>query len=132
MATKTISTVAQRVLDENNYETADIHATSLTALTRVEYMIDNVIDYVNLEIGSSIADLSGSVGSKSLTCDEKYLPLIKLLSALMIRAYTDRGPNAAVSGLSVTSVLADPQYDLFTKVFERSINRLRTRSFKRT
>jgi len=123
----TIASIAQRILDENKY-TADDDM----SLTNLEYCIDNVIDYVNGQTGASIAYLSGSAESKSLTCDRKYLPAIKLLSALMVRASQDRGPTVTAGQLGLTAVLADPQYKLFTEMINHTLNRCRGRSFKRT
>ena len=122
----TVSSIAQRILDENNYDTEDM------SLINLEYNIDNVIDYVNAETGASIAYLSGTAASKSLTCDREYLPAIKLLSALMVRASQDRGPTASAGPLNVASVLADPQYKLFTSIINRTLNRCTGRSFMRT
>lgn len=117
---------AQRVLDENNYTVSDI------SLTNLEYLIDNVIDYINLETGLSISNLSGTAGSKSVTVTSGQSPIIKLLSALMIRAYKDRGPQSSIAGFSVVAVLADPQYQLFKELTDKGINRLRGHSFVRT
>lgn len=115
---------AQQVLDENNYTTP--------TTTIVEYLIDNAIDYINLEAGLSINNMSGDTpGSKTVTVTSTQAPIIKMLSTLMIRAYKDRS-SVGIGGLSVTAVISDPQYDLFTKVVERGIMRLRARSFLRT
>lgn len=116
----TVSNVAQRVLDENNY--------TGPSKTIVEYLIDNAIDYVNLMASTSIADLAGSAEAKSLTATEDQIIVVKTLSALMIRAYKDRGPNTAIAGLSVTSVLADPQYSLFKEIIDKGIQRLQASS----
>jgi len=128
----TIATIAQRVLDENGWETADIHATPATALTRVEYMIDNAIDHINFHAGTTIADLSGGVGAKSLVATANEIVVIKALSVLMVRAHLDRGPNVSLPGVSASTVLADPQYSLYNKIVNQGINRLRGRTFVRT
>ena len=128
----TVTNVAQQILDENNYETTDIHATAATALTRVEYLIDNATDYINLEAGTSIADLSGGAGTKSLTCTAGELPVVKLLSALMVRAYLDKGPAVGAGGLNVATTLSDPQYRLFSQIVKQGIKRLCGRAFERT
>lgn len=115
---------AQQILDENNYAISDI------SLANLEYLINNAINYVNLEAGTSISNLSGSPGSVTVTNDQSIV--VKALTVLLLRAYLDRGPNASVSGLTVSSLLADPQYDLFTKLAMQGVNRLRGRSFKTT
>lgn len=115
---------AQNILDENNYPDM--------SKTIVEYLIDNVINYLNLETGLSISNMTGDAESKSVTVTSGQSAIIKPLAALMIRAYKDRGPNASVGGLSVVTVLADPQYTLFKEITNKGINRLRGRSFVRT
>lgn len=109
-----MANIAQQVLDENNYTTSDI------TIVNLEYLIDNATDYINLMAGTSIANIVAG----SLTATENELLVTKTLAALMIRAYLDRGPNISVGGLSVASVLADPQYDSFTKIVEKGIVQL--------
>jgi len=94
--------------------------------------VDNAIDYINLEAGTSIADLSGAAASKSLTASENQIVVIKALSALLVRAYVDKGPNVSLAGVSAIGVMTDPHFGLMTKMLKVSINRLRGRSFKRT
>ena len=113
---------AQNLLDENNYTTSDI------SLVNAERLVNNAIHYVELETGLSLADMA----TQTVTVTDGEETIIKSLAVLMIRAYLDRGPNAAIGGLSVTSVLADPQYALFKDLLDSGINRLRGRTFKRT
>ena len=119
----TITDIAQRILDENNY--------TEPSTTIVEYLIKNAVDYINLMSGTSITFVP-SAGSEDLTASDSEIIVVKSLSVLMLRAYKDRGPNMGVVGLSVSTVLADPQYNLFTKLVNRGINRLAGRSFERT
>jgi len=125
----TIANIAQAIVDEHGYTAPD----DIT-LVKLENNIDNVIDYVNLETRSSIADLTGGAGTKSLVCDEKYIPLIKLLSALMVKAYLNKGPDSSMAGLSVSFVVSDPQYVIYRQIIDRSLKLLRLRDgyFKRT
>jgi len=120
----TIDSIAQRILDENDYSTPNVAI--------VEYLIDNAIDYINMEAGTSIAELSGDAESKSLTGTKSEISVVKALSVLMLRAYRDRGPQVSVGGLNVAVTLADPQYSLFTKMVNKGISRLRGRSFEKT
>jgi len=123
----TVAAIAQRVLDENRYTTKDCGS-----LTILEYMIDNAIDYVNGMAGTSIADLSGTAESKSITGSDTEILVVKMISALMIRARVDRGPSSNMGGISIAPVLADPQYNLTMKIINGMINNLRGRSFTRT
>lgn len=122
----TVTNIATQILNENNYTTNDITATNL------EYLIDNAIDYVNMETATSIADLSGSAGTKSITGTEAEIITVKAGSVLMLRAYKDRGPNTGLGNMSISTVIADPQYAFFSELFKMSLNRLRGRSIERT
>ena len=115
----TINNIAQRILDENDYS-----APSDISLTNLEYLIDNAIDTVNLRAGTTIADLSGSAETKAITASESEILVVKELTVLVLRAYLDRGPNVGVSGLSVSAVLADPQYAYFSEAVKEDIARL--------
>ena len=123
---------AQILLDQNNWATTDIHATSATALTRVEYLIDDAIDYINSQAGTSISNMSGAAGSKTLTVTAAQAPIIKQLAALLVRAYLDKGPNVSVGGLGVSAIVGDPQYKVAMMMVKTGIRRLRGASFVRT
>ena len=118
----TITNIAQRILNENNYTVSDISTANL------EYLIDNAVDYINMQAGTNIAHVSGN----NLTASDSELMIVKTLSTLMIRAYKDRGPQVSIGGLAVQAVISDPQYRLFSKYVATGINRLRGRSFVRT
>jgi hypothetical protein len=121
----TVTDIAERILAENNYTTSDISATN------VEYLIRNAIDYINLMAGTSITFVP-SAGSEDLTASDSEIVLVKTLTALLIRAHLDKGPQVGVGGVSVTAVISDPQYRLFSKIVNQGINRLVGRSFNRT
>lgn len=106
---------AQIILDENNYTVTDI------SLINLEGVIDNSIGYINLRTGLSMSALSGSAGSKTVSLTSAQAVLVKMLTTLMTKAFIDRGPNASVGGLSVTSVISDPQYSLYIKLIEEGI-----------
>lgn len=123
---------AQTLLDQNNWATTDINAVALTALTRVEYLIDDSIDYINSQAGLNISNLTGAAGSKTVTVTSAQSPIIKALASLLIRAYLDKGPNIGVGGVGVTAISTDPQYDMHMKMLKNGIKRLCSRSFERT
>jgi hypothetical protein len=110
-----MNVTAQIILDENNYTVTDI------SLINLEGVIDNSIGYLNLRTGLSMSALSGSAGSKTVTLTSQQASLVKMLTTLMVKAFVDRGPNASVGGLSVTSVISDPQYNLYMKLIEDGI-----------
>ena len=121
-----VANIAQRILDETRYTTSDV-----SSLTKLEYMIDNAIDTVNLRAGTSIADLAGAAESKSITGSESEILVVKELTVLLIRVLKDRGPHVAPTGLSPSTVLADPQYDYYSKAIREDIKRLCGRSTDR-
>ncbi len=57
--TKTLT--AAIALAQNNYTTTDLSAAN------TEYLIDDAIDYVNHLAGTSISNLTGDAGSKSVS-----------------------------------------------------------------
>ena len=121
----TITTVASTLLTQNNWTTP--------AAATYEYLIDDVIDFVNAETGSSIADLSGAAGSKSLvTSTDAEAVTVKFYATLLGRAYHDRGPNVSMLNLSVSAVISDPHYDVYAKLGEKMLNRVRGRTISRT
>lgn len=121
----TVTTIAQRMLDENNYSTDDI------TTTNTEYLIKNAVDYTNLVAGTSIT-FTPSSGTASLTAEDGEIAAIKFLATLMIRAYLDRGPNTSIGSVNVTAILNDPQYALFSDLYQKAITRLRGMDFRRT
>lgn len=116
----TIASIAQRILDENAYTLADI------SLTNLEYLIDNAIDYINMQAGITIVDLSGSAETKSLTATEPQIFAVKSLGVLMLRAYKDKGPQVGIGSLNVSFITSDPQYSLFMQFVEKAIDRLKS------
>jgi hypothetical protein len=120
-----ITDVAQRILDENGYTVSDI------SLLNAEYLVKNAVDYINLQAGTSIAFVPVA-GSENLSASDSEIAVVKPLSALLVRAYVDRGPNTAVSSISASTVTNDPQYTLFMQLVNDGISRLRGRSFDRT
>ncbi len=122
----TVANIATQIHNEDGWTTTD------ASLTNTEYLIDKAIDFINLETGTTIADLSGAADSKSLTGTEGEIVAVKLLSSLLIRARRDKGPNASFSSLSITQVIQDPHYSLESELFKMSLERLRGRTILRT
>jgi hypothetical protein len=107
--------IAQQILDENRWTIADI------TIANVQYLIDNASHYINLMAGTTIPNLVGDV----LVASDNELTVVKMLTALLIRAYLDRGPNVSLGSISITSVLTDPQYNLFTDMVTKAIEQLK-------
>lgn len=116
---------AAQVKTENKWTADNISDTDL------EYLIDNIINYINLVAGTSISNLSGGAGSKTMTSTSGQDPVVKAGVALAMRAYLDKGPAVAVGGLNVQQIVSDPHYRFMTTLFKQGINMLRGRSFER-
>lgn len=110
---------AQNILDQNNY------TTSQCGLTDLEGLIDMAIAFVNAETGASISKMSGDAESKTMTLTDIQEACVYPLAVLLLRAHVDRGPNASLSSLSITTVIADPQFETFRKMLDKALYRLR-------
>ncbi len=118
--TSSVNITAQNVLDENQWTSSDI------TLAKLETVMDNAINYVNLEANTTIPTMSGTSESKITTLSRSESLAVKLVSALMVRAYKEKGPNVGISSLSVTSIINDPHYTLFSDIAQKSIAKLKT------
>ena len=115
-----VNVTAQNVLDEYNYTVADM------PLTKMEPIMNGVINHVNLETNTSITLMSGTAESKIVTLTRSESVAVKTLSALMVRAYLDRGPNTAIQGQSIGHVISDPQYSFLAELAVKAMTRLKT------
>ena len=118
----TIANIAQRVLDENGLTLAKLPGLTLTIL---EYKIDDAIDYVNLQAGLTIADLTGDAESKSITATDGQILAVKWLSNLMLKAFKEKGKQVGIAALSVTYIVNDPDYKMSMMILEKAIERLK-------
>jgi len=112
---------ATQIKNENKWTDANISDTNLG------YLIDNVIDYINLMAGTSISNLAAG----TVTVTSAQAPVIKAGVALAMRAYLDKGPQVATQGQSLMMVVNDPHYKFMSMVFKNGINMLRGRSLER-
>lgn len=137
----TISGVAQKLLEENGF-TADASDVTITAqdvldengwtdgteidLDKLEDLMKNAINYINLETGRNIAPMTGTADSMTTNLTRQESVAVKLLSALMVRAKKEQGPNANVMSLSVSQIVTDPHFVLYTDILNKALARLRT------
>jgi hypothetical protein len=104
----TVATIADRILKETGYNYSVIDSAEVTALTIVEYLVDNAIDELNAECSTTIADLTGSAGTKSLVGTETEVAATKLLSKLHLRARQDKGEVVGLGPMSSSQDSTDP------------------------
>jgi hypothetical protein len=117
----TITNIAQRILDENNYTTSDC------SLVNTEYLVKKAVEHVNLKIGSTIS-FTPSGGTQSLTATDAQLTCIQNLSGLLLRAYLDKGPNTGIAGVNISSITTDPHYSLTLRLIEDQIAELKVQT----
>jgi hypothetical protein len=120
-----VTNIAQRILDENNKTVSDI------TLVNMEYLVKNAVDHINSQTGRSIS-FTPAAGAASLTANDDEIPVIKNLSALLLRSYLEKDPNIAFGGMSVSAIANDTQYTLFMQLVNDGLMRLRGRSFEVT
>jgi len=118
----TIANIAQRILNENGFVLTDFPNLTLTIL---EYKIDDAIDYVNLQAGTSIVDLAGTAESKSITGTDGEILIVKWFTNLMLKAYKEKGEQVGIGPLSVTYIINDPDYKTSMMIVEKAIERLK-------
>jgi hypothetical protein len=123
------------LIAENGFQNTDFDpagSSEDTGKTNVEYMIDSAIDYVNLEAETSISNLSGSAGSKTVTVTASQNAVLKLLLTAMLREAKFKGSSSlGMGGLSVSDTLVT-QPPIFQSLFKNALRRLRGMDFKRT
>lgn len=117
----TTANIAQRILDENGLILTNFTGLTLTIL---EYKIDDAIDYVNLQAGLTIAHLSGTAESKSITGTDGQILVVKWLTNMMLRAYKEKGSQATIAGQTVAQIVNDSD-SATTKFILGAIERLK-------
>jgi len=118
----TVANIAQRILDENGLILTNFPNLTLIIL---EYKIDDAIDWINLQAGLTIADLSGTAGAKNITATDGQILAVKWLTNLMLKAYKEKGEQAGIAALSVTYIVNDPDYKMSMLIVEKAIERLK-------
>jgi hypothetical protein len=118
----TIASIAQRILDENGYSLTDFTGLTLTIL---EYKIDDAIDYVNAEAGTTIAALTGTAETKSFVYTAPENLAVKGLVNLMLKAYKEKGQQVGIQSMSLSYLESNPDFALSMQVLKDMIERLK-------
>ena len=130
MATLTAAIVLDRFFYESTEFDPDADETA--SYTAVEYIIDDVIDFVNTEAGTSIAALTGAAGSKTATVTGPQNAAIKLVLGVTLKETRYKISTNSTLGPMGVSESVGAQDPLFRKMLFNALNRLRGRSFVRT
>lgn len=143
-----VTITATTSLAQNGMTTTDFTA----AVT--EYMIDDCIDTVNLLANQSMAALSGSEGSKSVTITRLQAPAVKMLISLVLRENKktqltnsdntsgSTGTSSSIgvgpvsvsesgsvsSSISASSAINNPSNSVYVDLFMRAVEELKARS----
>lgn len=119
----TLANIAQTILDENGLALTDFSNLTLAIL---EAKIDDAITYVNARTGLSIAALTGTAESKSLTYTAPQNVAVKQLVNLMLTAYREKGGQVGLAALSVSYLEGNPDFKLSMRLFEATLRHLRS------
>ena len=122
------------VLDRFFYESTDFDpdGDETASFTAVEYIIDDVIDFVNSEAGTSIAALTGVAGAKTGTVTGPQNAAVKLVLGVTLKEARYKISTNATMGPLGASESVGAQDPIFRKMLHNALNRLRGRSFQRT
>ncbi len=124
---------AAKVLGRYNYETTDFDPDEdeTTSLTNVEYIIDDVIDFINAEAGTSMSNMAGVAGSKTVTVTGAQNAAIKMVLPVVLKETKYKTSVSSGLGPASMSESVGSQDRIFRDMFWRAISRLRGRSFLR-
>ena len=119
MANVTID--AERVLNRINLTDKEIPK------AKVETLIDDAITTIENELGVTIGELSGDAGSKSISVDKKYAPVITNLSAIYCICFATGGSAVGLTfNVGDVNISADsnvPPLDILWREVERALGR---------
>ena len=126
-----VDLTAATVLARFNYDSTafDPDRDETASLTNVEYIIDDAIDFVNAEAGTSISNLAGVAGSKTVTLTAAQNAPIKLILSVMLKETKYKISTSSSLGPASASETVGGQDAIFRKMFWQSIGRLQGRSF---
>lgn len=142
---------ATEILAENGYTTSDF-----TAAT-VELIITNAKRYINFMANQSIADMTGTEGSKTLTLTENQDICVRILTTCMLREAkktsltnssstgTSSGTASSIgvgpvsvsesssvsSSISAAAAINSPSNTIYREMLNQALSRLHGRTFSR-
>lgn len=126
-----VSLTAARLLSRNFYSSTDFDPDSdeTQSYTNVEYLIDDLIDWINTECGVSISSMSGTAGSKTVTLTAAQNAVASMILPILLRDTKYRITES--SGLGPVSVSESVGgMDSATKqLFYKALKRIRGHSF---
>ncbi len=122
-----VSLTAADVLAQNYYRSTDFDpaADETTSLTNVEGIIDDIIDYINVEAGTSISAMSGTAGSKTVTLTREQNAVIKLILPVTLKERKYKISTSSALGPASISESVGSQDSVFKEMFWKAINRLK-------
>jgi len=122
---------AATVLARFNYDSKDFDPDSdeTQSYTNVEYIIDDVIDFINSEAGISVSNMAGVAGAKTVTVTGAQNAAIKLVLSVVLKETKYKLSTSSSLGPASISESVGSQDQIFRKMFWSSMNRLRGRSF---
>jgi len=129
-----VEITAAKVLGRFHYKTTDFDpdgTDETTSYTNVEYIIDDVIDFVNLEAGTSISSMTGTSPNKTVTVTNDQNAVIKMLLPIVLRdTLVSYSKSSSLGPASISESVSQQSVD-FLELFQQALNRLRGVSFQR-
>ena len=129
-----VEITAAKVLGRFHYKTTDFDPDGTdedTSYTNVEYIIDDVIDFVNLEAGTSISSMTGTSPNKTVTVTNDQNAVIKMLLPIVLRdTLVSYSKSSSLGPASISESVSQQSVD-FLELFQQALNRLRGVSFQR-
>ena len=126
---------AETVLARFFYQSTDFDPASnpseTTSYTNTEYIIDEVIDFINSEAGTSISNLTGAVGSKTVTVTGPQNASLKLVLGFYLKDAKYKINESSGLGPASVSESVYSQDPVIKKMLWKSLDRLRGVSFDR-
>jgi len=124
------------VLSRFAYESTDFDPASspdeTVSYTNVEYIIDDVIDFINSEAGTSISNLAGVAAAKTVTVTGAQNACIKLVLDFYLKDTKYKINESGGLGPASVTTSVYSQDPVIKNMLWKSLDRLRGRSFERT
>lgn len=129
MVTLTASSVLARFF----YKSTDFdpNENETTSLTNVEYIIDDVIDFINSEAEVNIPQMSGTAGLKTVTVTRQQNAAIKLVLGVILKESKYKTSTSSSLGPASISESVGSQDSIFKEMFWAAIERLKEHDWTR-
>lgn len=131
-----VSISAANVLARNFYSSTAFDPASspdeAVSLTNVEMIIDDIIDTINSEAETTIPEMSGTAGTKTVTVSRNQNAAIKLVLPVMLKEAKYKLSTSGSMGPLSSSVSVGSQDSIFKELFYKAIEKLKERDWSQS